>query len=158
MNSKRAVGKRFGEWKDVESWKYSETDVLVELAYRLKLLGETFRCEVWLPSSAHKSGFMRCDLAVIRDGKIAFVVEVKHHTPRALELQCLPGRQEACYQEFEECHGIPVLWVRGMAGISTALLRISARAAAVSAVPWPPLSPRLQHIMDSVDSPQAPLE
>lgn len=105
------------DWTDR---RWTEADVVVELVHRLKLAGENIRCEVKLPSSGHRSGFMRVDVVIIRENKIAFAIEVKDNLPTRHYKPADGRRQDQAYWELEGA-GVPVIWVHGMEAIGMAL-------------------------------------
>lgn len=115
---------------DWEDRKWNEADVMAELVHRLKLAGENVRCEVKLPSSCHRSGFMRADVVVIRNGKIAFVIEVKDQLPVYHITAYDKRRQTKAYEEIEQEHGIPVIWVHGQQTIDRAMALVAGQAEA----------------------------
>ena len=97
--------------RQIDRW--TEADVVMELCWRLRRDGWTVRCEVYVPSAAHRSGFMRCDVAIVEADEILFLFEVKSVEPATI---FGGSRQRRAYTEAESVHGIPVFFVYGMGG------------------------------------------
>jgi hypothetical protein len=95
--------------------KWTEADVVVELCHRLKLDEIPIRCEVFVCSENHRSGCMRCDVAVVDREEIVCLIEVKDR-PEPLH-QSSTTRQRWAYTDVTSRHDVPVFYVWGMPDI-----------------------------------------
>lgn len=90
-----------------EHW--TEADVVVELCHQLKLRKFQVRCEVRVESQFHRSGAMRCDVAIVDGDEILCLFEVKDKPPFEINPQ---SRQRLAYEAANE--HVPVYFVYGM--------------------------------------------
>lgn len=98
--------------------RWTEADVVVELCHQLKLLKFQVRCEVRVASLFHRSGQMRCDVAIVRGDEILCIFEVKDREPASFNPM---ARQRRAYRETSET--VPVFYVYGMEGVEFAVRR-----------------------------------
>lgn len=92
-----------------QAGKWTEADVVAELCHQLKLRNFKVRCEVRVESQFHRSGSMRCDVAIVDGDEILCLFEVKDTRPQEINLN---GRQRLAYAAANE--HVPVYFVYGM--------------------------------------------
>lgn len=106
----------------------TEADLAMEFYFHARSRGIQLRGEVKVPSTLHRSGLMRCDFAMVNEGWIVALIEVK-----------APGskiggntRQKHAYGALKPRHGIPTFWLsdsKRIESIVDALLVIKSRGA-----------------------------
>jgi hypothetical protein len=102
----------------------SEADIQAEVYSKAKALGIAVRLEVKIPCDAYRSGFMRCDVAVLDDRRhVIAVIECK----RPGKAISPSGRQALGYREFARQTGALVLWCSSMDEVDAVLRAAAAK-------------------------------
>jgi hypothetical protein len=97
-----------------DKYQSTEADLLGEFYWQARNAGLVVYLEVYMPSTAHRSGEMRVDAVVVDDDEIICCVEVKRQG-RVIPAE---SRQSRAYAYLERDHRIQTIWVNDFAGIA----------------------------------------